>query len=165
MQENRRIRPGFVVAAALGLLAATVPLPRQTPRSRRHRPGLHLGQRPRRAPLPLRRAGARAANLGRCRVARAAAAELLSDVAPLLARWCSDCHAGPDAEANLRLDRYEFLLVGGDSGPPVVIGNPAASLLVAKVERRDRPAMPPRKRLPRAAVTTLRAWIAAGAPP
>ena len=88
-----------------------------------------------------------------------------SDVAPLLARWCSDCHAGPDAEANLRLDRYEFLLVGGDSGPPVVIGDPAASLLVAKVERRDRPAMPPRKRLPRAAVTTLRAWIAAGAPP
>ncbi len=87
------------------------------------------------------------------------------DVAPLLARWCSDCHAGPDAEGNLRLDRYEFILVGGDSGPPVVIGDPAASLIVAKVERRDRPPMPPRKRLPRAAVTTLRAWIAAGAPP
>ncbi len=88
-----------------------------------------------------------------------------TDVAPLLTRWCADCHAGPDAEANLRLDRYEFLLVGGDSGPPVVIGDPAASLIVAKVERRDRPAMPPRKRLPRAAVSTLRAWIAAGAPP
>jgi Planctomycete cytochrome C len=88
-----------------------------------------------------------------------------ADVAPVLARWCVSCHGGPEPEANLRLESYETLLAGGDSGPPIIAGDPGASLLVAKVERRDRPAMPPRKRLPRAAVATLRAWIAAGALP
>jgi hypothetical protein len=75
------------------------------------------------------------------------------------------CHGDVDPDANLRLESYTSLLAGGDSGPSLVAGDPAASLIVAKVERRDRPPMPPRKRLPRAAVATLRAWIAAGAPP
>jgi hypothetical protein len=47
----------------------------------------------------------------------------------------------------------------------VIIFDPDASLIMAKVERRESAPMPPRKRLPRAAVATLRAWIAAGAPP
>lgn len=87
------------------------------------------------------------------------------DVAPLLARWCTGCHGGDEPEAHLRLDRWASVLAGGKSGPPVIIFDPAASLIIAKVERRERTPMPPRKRLPRAAVITLRAWIAAGAPP
>lgn len=87
------------------------------------------------------------------------------DVAPLLARWCVGCHGGAEPEARLRLDSWASLLAGGKSGPPVIIFDPAASLIMAKVERRERAPMPPRKRLPRAAVVTLRAWIAAGAPP
>jgi hypothetical protein len=87
------------------------------------------------------------------------------DVAPLLARWCTGCHGGDEPEGRLRLDRWASVLAGGKSGPPVIIFDPAASLIIAKVERRERTPMPPRKRLPRAAVMTLRAWIAAGAPP
>jgi hypothetical protein len=51
---------------------------------------------------------------------------------------------------------------GGDTGRAVIPGDPEASLLLAKVERRHRP---PRRKLPDWAVTRLRAWIAAGATP
>lgn len=87
------------------------------------------------------------------------------DVAPVLERWCVRCHGRREHEGGLRLDSYEALMRGGDSGPPVIAGDPAASLLVAKVERRNRPAMPPRARLPKTLVARLRAWIQAGAPP
>jgi hypothetical protein len=87
------------------------------------------------------------------------------DVAPVLARWCVRCH-GPRAQGGgLRLDSYPALMRGGDSGPPVIAGDAASSLLVAKVERRDRPPMPPRRALPAALVARLRAWIQAGAAP
>ena len=87
------------------------------------------------------------------------------DVAPVLDRWCVRCH-GPRAQGGgLRLDGYTALMRGGDSGPPVIAGDAAGSLLVAKVERRDRPPMPPRASLPRPLVSRLRAWIDAGAPP
>ena len=54
---------------------------------------------------------------------------------------------------------------GGDAGPVVVAGDADDSLLVAKIEHRDRPSMPPRRRLPAPAIALIRAWIAAGAPP
>jgi hypothetical protein len=47
----------------------------------------------------------------------------------------------------------------------VIAGDPGGSLLVGKIERRDRPAMPPRRTLPRPGVAVIRAWIAAGAAP
>jgi mono/diheme cytochrome c family protein len=86
------------------------------------------------------------------------------DVAPLFARWCSSCHGPHHHHAGLRLDSYEAVLGGGDSGPAVIAGDAAGSPLVAKVERQQRPAMPPRRRLPRPAIAVIRAWIAAGAP-
>jgi len=87
------------------------------------------------------------------------------DVAPLLDRYCRHCHSAVDAHGGLDLDGYEAVMRGGDSGPAVIPGDPAGSLLIAKVERRDRPAMPPRRSLRRSAIATLRAWIAAGAQP
>jgi mono/diheme cytochrome c family protein len=87
------------------------------------------------------------------------------DVAPVLARWCVSCHGAKEQEGGLRLDSYLALLRGGDTGPAIVAGDPGGSLLVAKIERRDRPPMPPRRRLPAPLVARLRAWIAAGAPP
>ncbi|HLK93394.1 MAG TPA: c-type cytochrome domain-containing protein [Polyangia bacterium] len=86
------------------------------------------------------------------------------DVAPLLDRWCVPCHSGPEADGGLWLDSLDGVLRGGDSGPVVVPSAPAASLLVAKIERRHRPSMPPRRRLPAAQIAILRGWIAAGAP-
>lgn len=87
------------------------------------------------------------------------------DVAPLLDRWCSSCHGLRHHHGGLRLDSYEAALGGGDSGPAVIAGDPGGSLLVGKIERRDRPAMPPRRTLPRPGVAVIRAWIAAGAAP
>ena len=86
------------------------------------------------------------------------------DIAPLFQRWCLPCHGGDEAHADLWLDTYAGVMRGGDAGPVVVAGKPDASLLVAKIERRHRPSMPPRRKLPAAAIKTIRAWIAAGAP-
>jgi Planctomycete cytochrome C len=87
------------------------------------------------------------------------------DVAPAFARWCTRCHGPGEQHGGLRLDSYEAVMRGGDSGPPVIAGDAAASLLVAKIERRDRPPMPPRQRLPAPVVARVRTWIDAGAPP
>jgi mono/diheme cytochrome c family protein len=86
------------------------------------------------------------------------------DVAPLLTRWCVSCHGADEAEANLRLDSLGGLMRGGDAGPVVIPNDPDASLLVAKIERRHRPSMPPRRKLPPSAIALIRTWIAAGAP-
>lgn len=86
------------------------------------------------------------------------------DVAPLLSRWCVPCHGDKEAQAGLRLDNIGGLMRGGDAGPAVIPNDPDASLLVAKVERRHRPSMPPRRRLPTSAIALIRAWVAAGAP-
>jgi hypothetical protein len=86
------------------------------------------------------------------------------EVAPLLSRWCVNCHSGREPHGGLWLDSYEGVMRGGDTGPIVIPGDPDGSLLVAKIERRHRPAMPPRRKLPPAAVRLIRAWIAAGAP-
>jgi mono/diheme cytochrome c family protein len=88
-----------------------------------------------------------------------------ADVAPIFQRWCIACHGGEEAEAALRLDSLAAVMRGGESGPVVIPGNADASLLLAKVEHRHRPTMPPRRRLPAPAVTLIRAWIAGGAPP
>jgi mono/diheme cytochrome c family protein len=86
------------------------------------------------------------------------------DVAPLFARWCVSCHGGSEAHGGLWLDSLAGVMRGGDTGPVVIAGDPKGSLLVAKVERRHRPAMPPRRKLPGAGIRLIRAWVAAGAP-
>ena len=87
------------------------------------------------------------------------------DVAPILNRWCVSCHSGKEAEGDLWLDSADGALRGGDAGPVVVPGNPDDSLLLAKIEHRHRPTMPPRRRLPAPSVALIRAWIAGGALP
>lgn len=86
-------------------------------------------------------------------------------VAAIFRARCVRCH-GPDEAANdLRLDSYAAVRRGGASGPVVIPGDGAASLLLQKVLRRDRPYMPPRERLPAGEIAALRAWIRAGALP
>ena len=87
------------------------------------------------------------------------------DVMPTLGRYCESCHGMKEQHGGLRLDNYDNLMRGGDSGPAVIPGDAKKSLLLAKIEHRDRPSMPPRKWLPKAAIARIRAWIAAGAQP
>jgi len=84
---------------------------------------------------------------------------------PTLGRYCESCHGMRQQHGGLRLDNYDNLMRGGDSGPVVIARAPKDSLLLAKIEHRDRPTMPPRKWLPKAAIARIRAWIIAGAEP
>lgn len=86
-------------------------------------------------------------------------------VAAIFLARCSRCHGAVQSMAELRLDSYERVMRGSDRGPVVVPGDPAKSLLMQKVLRRDRPPMPPRKALPWKEIRTIRAWIKAGALP
>ena len=87
------------------------------------------------------------------------------DVMPTLGRYCEHCHGDREQHGGLRLDNYGNLMRGGESGPAIIAGDARGSLLVAKIEHRDKPTMPPRKRLPKAAIARIRGWIAAGAQP
>jgi hypothetical protein len=86
-------------------------------------------------------------------------------VAGILRTHCTRCHGATEANNKLRLDGYDAVMRGGQSGPVIVSGAPEASLLLQKVLRRDRPPMPPKERLPWAEINTIRDWIQAGALP
>jgi len=81
-------------------------------------------------------------------------------VAPLLANRCLDCHSGAEPKGGLDLARRGSALSGGDSGPPVVAGQPQASLLWQRVADGE---MPPNKPLAAKQRRILSRWIAAGA--
>jgi len=86
-------------------------------------------------------------------------------VQPLLAKHCVGCH-GPDKQrGSLRLDLGGLIRDGGNSGPAVVPGKSAESLLLkAVIGVEGVSAMPPKgPRLTADEVAVLRAWIDAGA--
>jgi hypothetical protein len=86
-------------------------------------------------------------------------------VLPILETRCFECHSHSGMiEAGLALDSRSGWEQGGDSGPAVVPGNPAESLLLRAVRHADAvPAMPPTGRLPAEEIETLVAWVTAGA--
>ena len=84
-----------------------------------------------------------------------------SQVAPLLAERCLECHRGPDAKAGLDLSRRASLIAGGESGAAVSPGDPSDSLLWSRVSRDE---MPPEHPLDEAQKAILHDWILQGAP-
>ncbi|NLT69702.1 MAG: DUF1549 domain-containing protein, partial [Verrucomicrobiaceae bacterium] len=88
-----------------------------------------------------------------------------NEIRPLLAAECYDCHGPEKAKNGLRLDHRELILTGGESGPALVPGKPADSLLIGAVHRGDPDlSMPPKKALQPAQIAALEKWIALGAP-
>ncbi len=87
-------------------------------------------------------------------------------IEPVLADRCLRCHGGADrVKAGLDLVSREGMLRGGDSGPAIVPGDPAASLLVQAVTYDDPGLeMPPDEPLAPEVVADFQRWIAAGAP-
>jgi hypothetical protein len=90
-------------------------------------------------------------------------------IRPLLAENCYECHSADAAAKNrlkggLLLDSRDGLRKGGDSGPAVVPGKPAASRLVKALHYDGKPQMPPRGKLPANAIADVEAWVALGAP-
>ncbi len=93
-----------------------------------------------------------------------AATDFANDILPLVAARCAACHPAKGGQANLSLVSREAMLRGGKSGPAIVPGDPAASLLIAKISGAN-PTMPlAGEPLDAAEVGTFRQWIAEGAP-
>lgn len=88
-----------------------------------------------------------------------------SKVRPLLADNCFECHGAKKQKGGLRLDSRPAILKGGDSGPAIVPGEPAESLLIDAVTYLNSDLeMPPKRKLGKRQVETLTTWIAMGAP-
>src|SRR5262249_50200509 len=84
-------------------------------------------------------------------------------VRPILADNCYRCH-GPKKQSNgLRLDSRAALRAGGDSGPAIVPGEPAKSLLIRAINH-EGPEMPPKTMLKPEQIANLTAWVKMGAP-
>lgn len=84
-------------------------------------------------------------------------------IRPLLLEQCAKCHGRDKQEGGLSLSTRESLLKGGDSGPALVPGKPAESLLIKAVDYLDEPKMPPTGKLPPEKIALLRQWIESGA--
>jgi len=90
------------------------------------------------------------------------------DILPFLYTRCVVCHGRRKQSGQLDLRTVESMLKGGKSGPAIVAGDPAASLLLKRVHAKD---MPPPRELIRAGVRPLESpevalitrWISQGA--
>ncbi|MBW3596997.1 MAG: hypothetical protein KY475_06950 [Planctomycetes bacterium] len=87
------------------------------------------------------------------------------DIAPVLVQECANCHGyGQRPAGDLNMTTFRGLLNGGDSGPPVVPGKPAESLLVQKLKGQAGERMPLRRPpLSDELIARFETWIAEGA--
>lgn len=91
------------------------------------------------------------------------------DVIPILLLRCTVCHGARVKEGGLDLRSTAAMLKGGKSGPAIVPGNTAESLLIKKIRAEE---MPPRRRVVEVSIKpieppeieVIEKWIAAGAP-
>jgi mono/diheme cytochrome c family protein len=94
------------------------------------------------------------------------APEFTRDVAPILERSCLRCHKPGNVKGGLKLGSFDELMAGGNSGPVVVAGKSAESLLFTRLHATDddpRMPPPPTAALPEADERVLKAWIDEGA--
>jgi mono/diheme cytochrome c family protein len=85
-----------------------------------------------------------------------------TNIRPLLLEHCIKCHGDQKQEGGLRLDSREAFLTGGDTGPALVVGDAAKSLLVDAIHYRELE-MPPEKPLADSQIADIERWISAGA--
>jgi len=90
----------------------------------------------------------------------------LKEIKPIFEVSCINCHGRGKDKGGFRLDTRETALKGGDSGPAVLPGRSAESLVMALVQGVDPDNIMPRKgsRLTAEQIGLLRAWIDQGAP-
>ncbi|HUE74596.1 MAG TPA: PSD1 and planctomycete cytochrome C domain-containing protein [Pirellulaceae bacterium] len=88
-----------------------------------------------------------------------------TSVRPVLVEHCHKCHGEKKQWASLRLDSRAAVLRGGDSGPAVVPGKPAESLLIRAVKHEeDVSPMPEDGKLTERQIADLVQWVEMGAP-
>ena len=89
-------------------------------------------------------------------------------IRPVLVENCYKCHShdADRVKGGLFLDSSAALLAGGDTGPAIIPGKPADSLLLAAISYKDEELqMPPKgKKLTDAQIADFTEWIRRGAP-
>ncbi len=87
-----------------------------------------------------------------------------SQIEPVLAQFCQDCHDGETRKGGLSLATYDDLLEGGRSGAAIRPGQSARSLIVDRLTGAVEPSMPKDEDvLDPAHIALIRAWIDEGA--
>ncbi len=100
---------------------------------------------------------------------RSDAVDFERDILPMLKNNCLACHNQTKAKADLILETPQTILKGGESGPAVVRGKSAESLLLKVAAHQAKPVMPPRENKVAASNLTpeqlglLKLWIEQGA--
>ncbi|MFO1485021.1 MAG: PSD1 and planctomycete cytochrome C domain-containing protein [Verrucomicrobiaceae bacterium] len=88
-------------------------------------------------------------------------------IRPVLVKHCYECHSTESGKSKggLMLDTKAAIRAGGDTGPAVVPGDVAKSLLLTAIKHSDPDLeMPPKKvKLPDAVIADFEKWIKAGA--
>jgi len=88
-----------------------------------------------------------------------------NEIRPLLVKRCYECHGEKKQKAGLRLDHITTILAGGDSGPALVPGKPAESMLIKAISYKDEDLqMPPKEELSSEEKGLLEKWVTLGAP-
>jgi WD40 repeat protein len=101
--------------------------------------------------------------------ATAAEPDFYRDVYPFLKTNCISCHNKTTTKADLNMESPELMIKGGESGPSVVPGKSAESLVVqASLHQHDMEMPPPKNKsgaqnLTQAEVSILKLWIDQGA--
>lgn len=87
-------------------------------------------------------------------------------ILPVLQQKCFNCHqTSRKMKGGLAVDSHEAMIAGGDSGPSLVPGDAAKSLVyVSMTYADDDLQMPPRERLSAAVLADFKKWIEMGAP-
>ncbi len=102
-------------------------------------------------------------NPEKARQLQAGVVSFTTDVAPVLNENCLDCHASR-GRGGLRLDTFQAIKAGGESGAIFVPGNASRSRLVAALMAPPNRRMPRnRDPLPRAQIDKIVRWINQGA--
>jgi hypothetical protein len=85
-----------------------------------------------------------------------------TDIQPILATHCYQCHEGSEPEGGLDVTSLSALLHGGENGPAIVRGNAAQSILVDMLVHHD---MPPDdlEKLSDKQIRWIRRWVDEGA--
>lgn len=89
-------------------------------------------------------------------------------IRPVLVEHCYECHSAKAVESKklkgkLLLDARAGVLAGGESGPAIVPGKPAESLLISALQHESFE-MPPKSKLPDSVIADFVKWIELGAP-
>jgi hypothetical protein len=85
-------------------------------------------------------------------------------IRPVLTEQCFACHGEKKQSGGLRLDSKAAVLTGGDTGPALVPGKPADSLIVKAIRHEGELKMPPKGgKLPANVVADFVKWIDTGA--